>query len=349
MSLSFSRFIEKYTSALVSTEGESRSELFHISHSTFDSLTALCTTVLEQSKTPGDTVSALNRLIFKQYGISFKEETDSIRALFPQAVLRTKRGSCLGISMLYCVIGERCSLPLYGVIAPQHFFVRFDNGDTSINIEMIKAGRHLSNTWYRNRFDIDSGSWYTLENLTRCQVQGVFLYNLGNILRKREQYSLALQCYTQSIDRFPLFPHVYGNAAITYSAVGKLKQARTMFEKAVEIYPELSNLRRNYASLLIKMKKFSEAETLYHEALKKNPDDPYLHYGLGYTFFEQGRLDSARLALQRATIQKHDFAAAYLLLARIYEKTGDQLDARLFTQKAKRFGDTVSGSERSRR
>jgi regulator of sirC expression with transglutaminase-like and TPR domain len=60
---------------------------------------------------------------------------------FPHEVLRTRRGLCLGITLVYLELCEHAGVPVYPVHAPQHIYVRYDDGKDSLDIETTKGGR----------------------------------------------------------------------------------------------------------------------------------------------------------------------------------------------------------------
>jgi Flp pilus assembly protein TadD len=57
-------------------------------------------------------------------------------------------------------------------------------------------------------------------------------------------------------------------------------------------------------------------------ALELNPDDPYLHYDLAYTYDRKGILDKAEFHLKEAVRLKPDYSSAHNFLGAIYFRTG---------------------------
>ena len=78
-------------------------------------------------------------------------------------------------------IGERLGMPLYGVVVPGHFFVRYDDGKTRFNIETTSKGNCADDEHYRVNFNVpdssDGRSIY-LKNLNPHQTLGCFFNNL---------------------------------------------------------------------------------------------------------------------------------------------------------------------------
>ncbi len=73
-------------------------------------------------------------------------------------ILDGAKGNCLGLTLLYLAVAERVGLPLCGVSAPEHFFVRYDDGVTRINIEPTRGGRTLKDRTYIKGGDISRDS-----------------------------------------------------------------------------------------------------------------------------------------------------------------------------------------------
>lgn len=106
----------------------------------------------ELKKTHGkqEAVACLNRLLFDRAklqtvrdSVPGKERADHY---FPHAVLEKKEGVCLGLSLVYLALGERAGLPLAAVHAPQHIYVRLDDGRECLNIETTDRGRVFDET-----------------------------------------------------------------------------------------------------------------------------------------------------------------------------------------------------------
>ena len=103
---------------------------------------------LEARINPGDNperiVSLINRYLFEESAYTGLADPGYMRKLEYSAlpcVIENKKGHCLGLSLLYLALAERLGLPIYGVAAPGHTFVRYDNGETRINIETTEKGK----------------------------------------------------------------------------------------------------------------------------------------------------------------------------------------------------------------
>lgn len=80
----------------------------------------------------------------------------------------------------------------------------------------------------------------------------------------------------------------------------------------------------NQAIELTKAGKLDEAEAVYKQLLEKNPAIPQIHYNLGYICNERKDYAGAEASLKKALELKPDFSEASVLLARVYQLSGQK-------------------------
>lgn len=233
-------------------------------------------------------IPVINDYLFKEMGFKSISEANDPNSLFLHTVMDKKEGYCLSLSILYLSIGERLGLPLYGVVVPGHFFVRYDDGRVRLNIETTSNGGNAPDEHYEKKFNVptlNNGSIY-LKNLTKIQTLGCFFNNLGN----------------------------------SYSDVGDMESALQAFERAVEINPTLSESRANLGNIYLKKGQVRQAVREYLEALRINPKDPKTHNNLGNAYTQQGSFGYAVSEYQQAIVLDPNFIDAYKNLALVYSK-----------------------------
>jgi len=150
-------------------------------------------------------IAVINEYLFDTERFQSVAEAKDPNDLFLHSVMDRKRGYCLSLSILYLSLAERLGLPLYGVVVPGHFFVRYDDGRVRFNIETTSKGGTADDEHYIKKFKVpkgDSDSIY-MANLNKMQTLGCFFNNLGN----------------------------------SYSEIGDTEQALVALETAVEINP----------------------------------------------------------------------------------------------------------------
>ena len=111
-----------------------------------------------QKHLPGDAktiIQTLRHAIHTKAGYRYTEQVDTRgipvdnEELFLHGMLKSKRGYCMNLSLLYLILGQKLDLPLFGVPLPNHFFVRYEKGGNRINIEATERGTSFSDNFYR--------------------------------------------------------------------------------------------------------------------------------------------------------------------------------------------------------
>ncbi len=87
----------------------------------------------------------------------------------------------------------------------------------------------------------------------------------------------------------PLTPQEHLHLGVSYESRNQLELAESQYRKAAahdlpEAYLYLGNIA-------YRQKKFKDAETFYHKAIKKMPEDPRAYNNLAWLYYEQGDAD----------------------------------------------------------
>jgi tetratricopeptide (TPR) repeat protein len=243
---------------------------------------------LEKKKLKADyrAIPIINEYLFDELGFKAVSKASDPNDLFLHSVLDRKRGYCLSLSVLYLSLGERLGLPLYGIVVPGHFFVKYDDGKVRFNIETTSNGGNAPDEHYITKFNVpeeDDGSIY-LKKLSKIQTLGCFLNNLGN----------------------------------SYCDIGDPESALLALETAVEINPSLGESRANLGNLYLQKDRIRDAMYEYQTALEINPNDAKTHNNLGNAYAKQGRLHDAVGQYDWALKLDSNFTQAYKNLASVY-------------------------------
>jgi len=91
---------------------------------------------------------------------------------FLAGVLRTMRGSCVSMPLIYVVIGERLGLPVHLVHVGKHCFVRWQEPGYRMKVETTA----VDHVWVTD----DDSAYLEDEKMTKNQVAGNELRNLSN-------------------------------------------------------------------------------------------------------------------------------------------------------------------------
>lgn len=279
--------------------GDSSGTLLAAFNEKLDSAVLLLSSKLFMETDSRRIISAISDIIFTTWGITFSENRDDLRYLYPHLVLAEKKGSCVGMSLLYLLIAEKAELPLYGVRAPGHMFVRFDNGRERCNIETLRGGEVMDNAWYRQRWAIKDTLLYPLDNLPVSGVLALVKYNLGTVFMNTGNYARAKTSFEQATRMLSDFAEAQGNLALTLEALGDSTGALEMLSALHERHPTLEHIDKNLASLELKCGRYADALTTYTELSFRNPQDPAVHYGRAFALFQQNRPGDCRDALSK--------------------------------------------------
>jgi tetratricopeptide (TPR) repeat protein len=269
--------------------------------------------ILKQNGIAADfkAIPVINKYLFEDLGFKSISEANDPNSLFLHTVMDKKEGYCLGLSILYLSIGERLGLPLYGVVVPGHFFVRYDDGRVRFNIETTSKGGNAPDEHYIKKFKVPTlnGRSIYLKNLSKIQTLGCFFNNLGN----------------------------------SYSDVGDMESALLAFERAVEINPTLSESRANLGNIYLKKGKVTQAIREYQAALDINPNDAKTHNNLGNAYMQRSSFGYAVSEYSRAISLDPNFVDGYKNLALVYIKQNRYPRAKMELEKVIYLGLADAG------
>jgi tetratricopeptide (TPR) repeat protein len=104
---------------------------------------------------------------------------------------------------------------------------------------------------------------------------------------------------------------------------GKTDAALTLYKDLLDRYPVLADVGMRYANLLIKTGKINEARQYFENAVKRQPENPYLRHILGEVYLAVGNYGDGEKAFEQAVAIAPRMTSSYLKLAGIYENKGE--------------------------
>ena len=180
----------------------------------------------------------------------------------------------------------------------QVIFIRYDDGKIRLNIETLRKGEFMSDSWYRNRYMITDTNLYDLANLSVAAVEASIRYNLGNFYLKNYWPDLAIKQFNLAIELNPSYIEAHGNRAIALDAAGNPDVALKSLLRLKKDYPQLAYLNQNLGALYLKQKNYSMAIYEYKNALSIVPSDTESLYGLGISYYYLNQMDKATEVLR---------------------------------------------------
>jgi tetratricopeptide (TPR) repeat protein len=321
-------------------------------------------------------INILNKYLFEQKGFESVKDANNPDTLLLHSVMDKKKGYCLSLSVLYLALSERVGVPVYGVVVPGHFFVRYDDGENQYNIETTSSGAITSDKHYIDKFDVPETDTIYMRNLNKLQVLGCFFNNLGNSYQCIDDYSSAMKALARAVRINPTLAESRINFANIYFHRNQYKKALEQYEYARQLNPQSSQARsglantylrldrpgkaipeykktielepgniqayKNLAGVYTRLGEFAKAETLLNRAMVHNSDDPQLYAQMGQTLYKAGEFYDAIYQYQRS-LNIEQSPQAYLGLAECYKETGDT-DSRIeaYENAIRLDSDTVS-------
>ncbi|MDX9703474.1 MAG: tetratricopeptide repeat protein [Candidatus Auribacterota bacterium] len=290
--------------------------------------------------------NVINNYIFRRqnYSAPIADTADVMRPSYHllNFVIDNKKGVCMSLSLLYLSIAERLKLPFYGVIAPGHFFVRYDDLVNSINIETTAFGRQYSNEHYRSEYpNLDTSETLYYKNLTKRETMACFLNNIATVYQQEKLYNDAIDMLKLSIRMNPRFTEPYVNLGNTFSLCGQFDLAIDAYKEGLNYNERSSALLRNLGLAYLYTSQTDNALEELKLSLAINPDDPQARHFLGLAYNQKGMHQEAVYELKRALAYYPDSVEILFELAKSYYFMGEYSTAWMQVKKIRQQGKRI--------
>jgi tetratricopeptide (TPR) repeat protein len=151
---------------------------------------------LPKAATPEQKIRTINDFIFHELGFRFPPHTLYVKEIdrytFLSSVIDSRRGICLGVSVLYLAIAQRLGLPLEIVTPPGHIYVRYRSKDKIINIETTARGIDVESSEY---LSIDT---FALQERNLKETVGLVHFNRAADDLRTGAFDKALKSYEKA-------------------------------------------------------------------------------------------------------------------------------------------------------
>ena len=210
-----------------------------------DRLTDSVRTKLKDASSPQEIVDAFRVTIHQEAGYRYTDRVDDqgipidSAELFLHGMLKSKRGYCMNLSLLYLIIADRLGVPLYGVPLPNHFFVRYKSDGISINIEATDSGYTFPDSYYQKRFNLpeQKNPAFFMSNVGKKATLGSYFSNVGMVYYKAGQAKTAIFYLDLSTRINTGSIEAHNNLANIYSETGQIKKALQHYQLALKADP----------------------------------------------------------------------------------------------------------------
>lgn len=191
---------------------------------------------LQANASPKEKIREINRLVFEEMRYRFPPHSQYAKDVdlytFLPSVLDSRRGVCLGVSILYICLAQRLGLPLEMVTPPGHIYVRYRDPKQEINIETTARGIHVDSQEY---LSVDTRA---LQQRNVKEVIGLAHMNQAAQFWQNGAYDKALATYQKArpyLENDKLLTEFMGyNLVLT----GKDEDGRKLLEEIRHYVPE---------------------------------------------------------------------------------------------------------------
>jgi tetratricopeptide (TPR) repeat protein len=226
--------------------------------------------VISLDMNPEQIIEKISNYLIAEQGIKYELSMDNSEFVLLPSVIKQKHANCIGLSCVYLAIAEKLNLPFYGALAPNHFFVIYENNNLLYNIETTNEGQSFSIDEYCVKHGVPSSfkNKYYFSKLTTRQVNGVLQGNIGLTFYKNKNYEKAVQFLKLSEQNLGQHPENMNNLGIVYLEMGQAKLAIDYFSKCITINPKNAKYFMNLAQSYYDIKDYKMSLNAYENAFK---------------------------------------------------------------------------------
>jgi tetratricopeptide (TPR) repeat protein len=194
--------------------------------------------------------AVLSSLIFDTWGFTREVEDTSLRYVLLPSVLKHRRGGCVGLGSLFLAIAEGLGWSAAGVLMPGHFYVRVREASGTRNVELLRAGEAMSDSWYDHRFPVPGGSAREYARpLTSSEVLGVVHFDVGNERWRQRRFAEARTAFERAARAFPDLSEAHASLGTVQHLLGDLRAAADSYRRARDANPNLPGVVENWELL----------------------------------------------------------------------------------------------------
>lgn len=313
---------------------------------TLDLLAAQVIARIGQNSLSDEKIEAINKLLFFDLGFRFPPKSVSEKAIehytFLPEVLESRRGVCLGTSIIYYALAQRLGLPLDIYTPPGHIFL----AHVDRAIETTARGISIPMEDYLTPY---------MKKITKRslkEVIGLVFMNEASQLLQKGSWQKAADLYEKACQFMPQDPLIKELLGCCYFLLDRQKEAFSQLQEAEKLprdwlaqYDLASDILQKRATkecleaVLIApdetRKSLLEKEANLKKALDKAPQFQSGYFMLAMTLIELGHKKEATHYLEKLIELNPCHFAAHLVLCQLFHEQFDQKKADFHFQQAK--------------
>lgn len=249
---------------------------------------------------PRAKIAEMNHFIFEEMGFRFPPHSlyakDVDLYTFLPSVLDSRRGICLGVSILYLCLSQRLNLELETITPPGHIYVRYHKNHEIINIETTARGIDLECEAYL------SVNTRSLQERTIKEVIGLAHINEASAHWQKNDHLKALECYDKALPYLPGDKLIIELMAYNYILTNNLEKGKDFLEQVKDHIPDYS----------------IEKEVLVEDLLLGNADAECIKAVFTHVDENRGSVLNKKQLIEQALEKNPKFRSGYFCLASIW-------------------------------
>jgi Tfp pilus assembly protein PilF/peroxiredoxin len=174
---------------------------------------------------------------------------------------------------------------------------------------------------------LDAAAVVAFERAARGHPTASTLYRLGTLLVKTGQTAQARTAFERALALRPDLSEASNDLGALLAQAGDLNGAIERFKEALATAPDYPDALNNLGYALLLAGQAAEARALYEKALALQPDFPEARNNLGLILGREGEIDRAEVHFRAALAKKPDYGEAANNLALVLVARGRRDDA----------------------
>ncbi|HEY9864131.1 MAG TPA: tetratricopeptide repeat protein, partial [Candidatus Obscuribacterales bacterium] len=145
-----------------------------------------------------------------------------------------------------------------------------------------------------------------------------------------------IRCYQKTLEQNPNHVHAYFALAMAYGQLGETKRAIALYQRVIQLQPNLANAYNNLGCLLFAKNDYDGALEVWNKSLTYNQtetENALTYNNIGQVLAAQGKIKEAIQSYRQALETKEDFTLAYTNLAKILQQQNQHQNAVYYLQK----------------
>lgn len=183
---------------------------------------------------PEAKMAALKSFVFDTLKLQPESGPTGLDLSLPSRVLEDRKGSCVGLSLLFLAYAEAVDLPLRPVFLPSHVTLSLDLQGKTRFLETLKPTLERDSAFYAQTFLLAKRPWYaSLSPQPPEAALQALIFNFANALNDQGQLEWAQDLYRLVNQSLPRFPEAAGNLGLLLHRKKYPDQARPWLDTAM--------------------------------------------------------------------------------------------------------------------